>query len=135
MAATGTTRITPLPKTLTPEERLSARQKQIDLGKATVGYRNYIAQRHLIKTIPRPKTPDPHRQCSKRAFDGLLRQWRQRLHRWDSVTSDDVLMKETVEPNPFSYASQTPADASGRAVRLGQTLLGRALVQAIDRCE
>lgn len=30
-----------------------------------------------------PQTPDVRTKCSKRCFDGLLRSWRRRLHRYD----------------------------------------------------
>ena len=30
-----------------------------------------------------PQTPDVKTKCSKRCFDGLLRSWRRRLHRYD----------------------------------------------------
>ncbi|KAI8916231.1 histone RNA hairpin-binding protein RNA-binding domain-containing protein [Gorgonomyces haynaldii] len=66
------------------ERRLQQRQKQIDYGKNTKGYENYI------RTIPKasrgpedPETPDKHSNCSKRAWDGLVRSWRRKLHRYD----------------------------------------------------
>ena len=30
-----------------------------------------------------PMTPDKHSKCSKRAWDGMVRSWRRRLHLWD----------------------------------------------------
>lgn len=65
---------------------LSRRQKQIDYGKNTLGYDNYI------KKVPKrergpddPKTPNKYVQYSRRAWDGLIRQWRLKLHKYDPV--------------------------------------------------
>lgn len=35
-----------------------------------------------------PRTPDIHRQYSKRAWDGIVRKWRRELHSWDVVSAD-----------------------------------------------
>ncbi|KAF2899196.1 hypothetical protein ILUMI_06983 [Ignelater luminosus] len=63
---------------------LARRQKQIDFGKNTVGYDNYI------RTVPKdnrkaddPATPNRHMKYSRRAWDGLIKQWRLRLHKYD----------------------------------------------------
>ena len=75
--------------------RLAQRQKQIMLGKCTTAYANYIRnvpvaqrlyeRRHTIEPI----TPDIHRPCSKRAWEGLARQWRRLLHGWDQLQPQD----------------------------------------------
>ncbi|KAJ3260600.1 Oocyte-specific histone RNA stem-loop-binding protein 2 [Boothiomyces macroporosus] len=66
------------------DRRLEQRQKQIDYGKNTVGYKRYIATvpKHERK-FPHPETPDKYSKCSKRAWDGLVRSWRRKLHLWD----------------------------------------------------
>nr|CAI5851018.1 unnamed protein product [Callosobruchus analis] len=65
-------------------EVLSRRQKQIDYGKNTIGYDNYI------KNIPKdkrtkedPQTPNKYMKYSRRAWDGLIRKWRLQLHKYD----------------------------------------------------
>ena len=69
----------------TDPHRLSQRQRQIDFGKNTVGYQRLSEAYPNKRNRPRdvPKTPDVHKKCSKRAFDGLVRVWRRRLHEWD----------------------------------------------------
>ncbi|KAI9015490.1 histone RNA hairpin-binding protein RNA-binding domain-containing protein [Hyaloraphidium curvatum] len=66
------------------ERRLEQRQKQIDYGKNTAGYERYT------KMVPKskrkrgdPQTPDKYASYSKRAWDGLVRVWRRKLHAWD----------------------------------------------------
>ncbi|KAG4079602.1 hypothetical protein HA402_001790 [Bradysia odoriphaga] len=72
----------------TRPEVLARRQKQIDYGKNTIGYENYI------KLIPRdrrsrdhPRTPPKDVKYSRRAFDGLVKIWRTKLHRFDPPTN------------------------------------------------
>ncbi|XP_018568654.1 histone RNA hairpin-binding protein [Anoplophora glabripennis] len=76
-------------KPLEPESdplTLSRRQKQIDFGKNTTGYDNYI------NTVPRnerkredPQTPNKFVKYSRRGWDGLIKQWRIKLHKYDPV--------------------------------------------------
>jgi hypothetical protein len=69
----------------TNPHRVAQRQRQIDFGKNTVGYQRMTEAHPIKKKRPNtvPRTPDVHKKCSKRAFDGLVRQWRRRLHEWD----------------------------------------------------
>ena len=66
--------------------RLQQRQKQIDYGKQTIGYRRY---RQAVPKNQRwpgaPQTPDIHLKLSKRNWDARLRAWRRQLHAWDNV--------------------------------------------------
>jgi len=68
-------------------KRLESRQKQIDIGKNTPGYKNYI---RLIKKEQRsysePQTPDKYQICSKRSWDGQIRVWRRLLHHYDPIS-------------------------------------------------
>ncbi|XP_053666943.1 histone RNA hairpin-binding protein [Anopheles marshallii] len=69
----------------TDEAVLVRRQKQIDYGKNTLGYENYIQQipnRHE-RTKEHPTTPQKHLKYSRRAWDGLIRVWRKQLHCFD----------------------------------------------------
>ncbi|KAL5036621.1 hypothetical protein BDV3_005807 [Batrachochytrium dendrobatidis] len=82
---TQSSRTSSLPNEPSSEERrLEQRQKQIDYGKNTVGYRRYL------ECVPKnkrqrgdPETPERHSKCSKRAWDAHVRSWRRRLHQYD----------------------------------------------------
>jgi len=86
------------------------REKQIALGKRTVGYLNYIAQVPVAQRLPsHPRTPDAGKACSKRSMDGQLRQWRRLLHEWDPEVIEARKNGTYVEPT----GSATDAAASG----------------------
>ena len=71
-------------ETSTEDRRLQQRQKQIDYGKNTIGYKRYIKEvSKLERKHQHPETPDKHSKCSKRTWDGLVRSWRRKLHQWD----------------------------------------------------
>jgi hypothetical protein len=70
--------------------RFSQREKQLLVGKGTRGYRRFL--RMLPKNIRSagdPQTPRVAEQCSKRAFDGRLKQWRILLHAFSPRESED----------------------------------------------
>ncbi|GAB0095085.1 Histone RNA hairpin-binding protein [Sergentomyia squamirostris] len=70
-------------------EILNRRQKQIDFGKNTIGYDNYINQvpKEERKTTD-PRTPQKNIKYSRRAWDGLIKQWRKQLHAFDTNSGD-----------------------------------------------
>jgi len=79
--------------------RLETRQRQIDIGKNTPGYKNYI------DTIPKdkrkkgdPQTPNKYQVCSKRSWDGQIRKWRRMLHKFDPPEVERDKQKETITP-------------------------------------
>lgn len=72
------------PELETDPGTLERRQKQIDYGKNTIGYDNYIQAVPKDERQPdHPRTPPKHIKYSRRAWDGLVRQWRIQLHKYD----------------------------------------------------
>ena len=66
--------------------RLAQRRKQVDYGKNTLAYERYAAAvPYRARKYEDPRTPDITMNASKRAFDGLVREWRQSLHRWEEA--------------------------------------------------
>lgn len=67
--------------------RLAQRQKQVNFGKVTPGYRYY---RFSVPPFQRqygnpnhPMTPRTSMKCSKRKWDNMVATWRRALHAWD----------------------------------------------------
>lgn len=73
----------------TDPRRLAQRQKQIDLGKNTMGYQNYIAAFPKRSSRNRSRTPDIHAAVSKRCFDGKIKAWRRALHKYDCLPGEE----------------------------------------------
>ncbi|KAI3647379.1 hypothetical protein MP228_007600 [Amoeboaphelidium protococcarum] len=77
----------PPPPPSDPERRLAQRQKQIDIGKNTPEYRNYISIKPNKNRRGRydPQTPDKHQDISKRNWEGQMKVWRRKLHMFDNM--------------------------------------------------
>ncbi|KAA6393814.1 MAG: hypothetical protein EZS28_010658 [Streblomastix strix] len=82
--------------------RLEQRRKQIEYGKNTPGYLNYVASVQKKSRVPKihPHTPNIHWKCSKRAFDHSVRKWRLYLHTWDGNSSNDGDLFNSISPSP-----------------------------------
>ncbi len=53
------------------------------------GYDRYTHLLHRNKRrLVDPHTPDVYKKMSKRAFEGLCREWRRKLHEWDEPTDE-----------------------------------------------
>ncbi|KAJ2949157.1 hypothetical protein O0L34_g6098 [Tuta absoluta] len=63
---------------------LQRRQKQIDYGKNTVGYSNYLKATPLdMRKKDDPQTPEKYNKYSRRSWDQLIKIWRLKLHEYD----------------------------------------------------
>jgi len=69
---------------LTHDERLSRRRHQVNLGKATLGFRNYCLLKSCGKDVS-CEPPDIKTAVSKRQFDRMVREWRRNLHSFDDI--------------------------------------------------
>jgi len=96
------------------QHRLEQRQKQIDYGYQTEGYKCYIQQvpKHQ-RTRGMPKTPEKNQKCSKRSFDGQIRKWRRQLHEWDVSPAGLSPMPDAVARD---IGVQSPIPAAVRAL-------------------
>ncbi|KAL6098233.1 uncharacterized protein ACO6RY_17408 [Pungitius sinensis] len=92
---------------------LKRRQKQIQYGKNTIGYQNYLQQvpRHLRDAKLHPSTPNKYRKYSRRSWDMQVRLWRRALHLWDPLSDapppDGANVQDPVEQLQNQLAKMT----------------------------
>ncbi|CDJ50362.1 hypothetical protein, conserved [Eimeria brunetti] len=88
--------------------RECARMKDIAIGKATAGYRNFLKR---VGTERRsegdPMTPDAKLRCSKAQFQRAYQKWRKQLHQYDNDPVEDV--SSTGTPPPAEAQTSTTA--------------------------
>ena len=116
----------------TDEHKLRQRQRQIDYGKNTLGYARY---RELVAKSARRSsdawTPDIRAGMSKRAFDGVVRKWRRRLHAYDPpVEDDEEIVRVPVDPLARPCGTLKPGEYVPRALAEAAEARARAKAEA-----
>lgn len=116
----------PRPRVLSLDQRVRQRLKQIQFGKNTLGYERYISLVPKNKRVKGdPRTPDIHKNCSKRSWDGLVRQWRRQLHRWDPPCAQ---LSESDDNNKDRKESQWDDYEPGIAVYHEKVVRGEPII-------
>jgi hypothetical protein len=97
--------------------QIAKREKQIQIGKNTIGYKNYL--HHISDPNPTnldlfdtkyPKTPAANARLSKRAFGCRVKEWRHELHQWDD--KGPFTLDSVVKSDPSVVAQTAPSSAS-----------------------
>jgi len=89
----------------TDNHRLNQRQKQIDFGKNTPGYLNYVSEVPIdTRSKADPWTPDIHKKYPKRVWDVIVRTWRRQLHKYD-LDASSTLFIDSEPSSPSSSPS------------------------------
>merc|ERR1712013_763165 len=74
--------------------RITQRMRQIDIGKATDGYRNYLERVPRAQRKPHhPRTPNPRQKMPNKWWKKAINKWRKALHAFDDGTKQNQNQK------------------------------------------
>ncbi|TRY50399.1 SLBP family of RNA binding protein [Cryptosporidium tyzzeri] len=87
--------------------RMVSRLKQIAIGKSLPEYKNYINQVPLEKRSSEdPRTPKCDTRLTKREFDNLYREWRVKLHQYESKFSSGASTRVNTPEDDLKHHSR-----------------------------
>lgn len=107
----------------TDAEVIRRRQKQIDYGKNTIGYQNYIK-----KVTPNRRnrkdifTPNKFCKFSRRSWDQQIKIWRKRIHEYDEPTSISDASNERVHTFKKTLNFEAEAKEESTSNKLNDTV-------------
>jgi len=115
---------------------LIRRQKDIDYGKNTENYQDYIT------TVPKsdrldaqPWTPDKYEKMTRRNWDKQVKIWRKQLHYWKDPKPVAELLTPGTSPCPSPHRNRSPERAAAAAAAAAQNSSARALFkQEAEEC-
>lgn len=113
---------------------LIRRQKQIDFGKNTAAYDNYlkkVKRRNRMKG-KHPFTPNKFQVTSRRSWDKQIRLWRIKLHEFDPPELMNVKTARTKQA--LNYDDSSSQASSGCETKLESELMNTSLTSSISDC-
>jgi len=115
----------PFPRETDPNV-ISRRAKQIEYGKGTAEYKEYIQTIARDERLPQhPKTPNMHRKYSRRAWDGLIRLWRCNLHIWDQDPQEQEASRlHHLRSRPPRNTSESFSTGDGESTSTASSVMG-----------
>jgi len=110
----------------TDEKTIQRRQKQIDYGKVTVDYEEYVTEipRHARERY-HPRTPDKYQKTSRRSFDSQIKNWKLKIHKWrtlEPTTDDNTDHQYASRRSATSMASVSEEDENSKVEALAKDI-------------
>jgi len=88
---------------------LMRRQKDIDYGKNTEQYQEYITELEKNERLDKqPWTPDKYEKMTRRNWDKQVKIWRKQLHYWRDPKPVSELLTPNTSPCPSPHRASSP---------------------------
>jgi len=99
-------------------DTLIRRQKDIDYGKNTVEYQEFVSNvQKKDRLNNQPWTPDKYEKMTRRNWDKQTKIWRKQLHYWRDPKPVKELMTPGTSPCPSPHRRSSPERADNRSAR------------------